>query len=128
MFFADFLSYFMSPGEESARSTWMHKLPDLSSNSTNVALDLSVQVTASAFCAIEAANPAVLREAYGLYGKTLAAHSTLLMLERPSVDMICTSAMLSLFETMQCTTTDTYREHIRLKYILNLCLARPSKR
>lgn len=57
------------------------KLPDLSSNSTNVALDLSVQATASAFCAIEAANLAVLREAYGLYGKTLAAHSTLLMLE-----------------------------------------------
>ncbi|OCK94636.1 uncharacterized protein K441DRAFT_660034 [Cenococcum geophilum 1.58] len=80
----------MSPGEESARSTWMYKLPDLSLNSTNVVLDLSVQVTASAFCAIEAANPAALREAYGLYRKTLAAHSTLLMLEKPSVDMICT--------------------------------------
>ncbi|KAF2464300.1 uncharacterized protein BDR25DRAFT_243020 [Lindgomyces ingoldianus] len=116
-FYANFLSYFTSDGEGKDiqnRMTWLHQLPLLSTDGTNVALALALRATASAFCAVDTANIAVVQEACKLYGQALNAHARLLR-SKPkevTVHMVSTSVMLSIFEAMQATTADGYREHI----------------
>lgn len=116
-FYASFLAYFTSDGEGrdiQNRVTWLHRLPDLSTDGTNIPLTLAVRATATAYCGVETGNSAVLQSAWTFYGQALQAHAKLLR-SRPkevTVHMVSTSVMLSLFEAMQATTADAYREHI----------------
>ncbi|KAF2183443.1 hypothetical protein K469DRAFT_583069 [Zopfia rhizophila CBS 207.26] len=116
-FYANFLSYFTSDGEGKDlqnKMTWMHILPQLSSDGTNTALTLALRATAAAYCGVEAANISVVQDAFKTYGQALHNHARLLQ-SKPkevTVHMISTSVMLSLFEAMQSTTTGAYREHI----------------
>ncbi|KAF2868240.1 hypothetical protein BDV95DRAFT_630794 [Massariosphaeria phaeospora] len=117
-FYGNFLIYFTSDGEGrdlQNRTTWMHSLPQLSSDGSNTALELAVQATAAAYCGIESSNAALVQDACALYGQALQAHARVLRSqarEAVTVHMVSTSVMLSLFEAMQATTADAYRAHI----------------
>ncbi|KAF2807392.1 uncharacterized protein BDZ99DRAFT_79522 [Mytilinidion resinicola] len=100
----------------------MHVLLELSNN-RHEALDLAVKATSTAFCAMELANPAVLREACKLYGRALAAHSSCLTKERSNpnihnIGLICTSVVLSLYEAMDGTSSAGFISHITGSTIL----------
>ena len=118
-FYSNFLAYFTSEGEGrdiQNRLTWLHRLPDLSSDGTNNALTLALRATATAYCGAETGNPAVLQNAFKFYGEALQAHARMLRTRKENqkftVHMVSTSVMLSLFEVMQATTSDAYHEHI----------------
>lgn len=116
-FYSNFLTYFTSDGEGvdiQNRKTWLHQLPDLSTDGTNTALTLALQATASAYCGAETGNMSVVQDAWKLYGQALNTHARLLK-SKPktvTVHMVSTSVMLSIFEAMSSTTADAYREHI----------------
>ena len=116
-FYGKFLTYFTSDGEGidlGNRRTWLHQLPDLSTDGTNTALTLALQATASAYCGAETGNMSVVQEAWKLYGQALNSHARLLKNKKKevTVHMVSTSVMLSIFEAMSSTTADAYREHI----------------
>lgn len=119
-FYARFLSFFTSEGEGNDirnRATWLHRLPQLSVDGTNDALTLAVQATASAYCAAETANPALIRQAWDLYGRAIQTHSRFLARSQKglavvTIHMISTSVLFSFFEAMQATSADAYRSHI----------------
>lgn len=116
-FYANFLTYFTSDGEGADlqnRKTWLHLLPNLSTDGTNTALTLALQATASAYCGKETGNMSVVQDAWKLYGQALKTHARLLKskTETVTVHMVSTSVMLSIFEAMSSTTANAYREHI----------------
>ena len=116
-FFANFLTYFASTGEDKDlqnRMTWMHILPALASDGTNTALTLALRATALAYTGSEARNLAVLQEACKLYGQALHVHARLIKAkpEEVTTHTISTSIMLSMFEAMLSTSGDAYREHV----------------
>ncbi|KAF2727506.1 hypothetical protein EJ04DRAFT_451212 [Polyplosphaeria fusca] len=117
-FYANFLTYFTQSGERTElqnRQTWMHQLPYLSSDGTNVALSLAVRATAFAYCGVEMANLALFQESCKVYGQALNAHSRMIRLNKGkqvTVHMISTSVILSIYEAMRTTTADAYREHL----------------
>ncbi|KAH7081430.1 hypothetical protein BKA63DRAFT_530472 [Paraphoma chrysanthemicola] len=119
-FYARFLAYFTSQGDGKDirnRSSWLHRLPQLSVDGTNGALTLAVQATASSFCAIETDNPSLTHHARDLYGRAIQTHGRFLARSRTAkagvtVHMISTSVLFSFFEAMQATNADAYRSHI----------------
>lgn len=119
-FFGRFLTYFTSEGDGKDiqnRLSWLHRLPQLSVDGTNDALTLAVQATASAYCAVEAHHPCLIRHAWDLYGRAIQSHSRFLSRSRKgstkiTVHMISTSVLFSFFEAMQATSIDAYRSHI----------------
>lgn len=119
-FYARFLAYFTSEGEGRDirnRTTWLHRLPRLSVDGTNDALTLAVQATASAYCAVERGNPALIRHAWDLYGRAIQVHGRFLARSQKgtaavTIHMISTSVLFSFFEAMQATSADAYRSHI----------------
>jgi hypothetical protein len=123
-FYAKFLAYFTSDGEGrdiQNKMTWLHRLPSMSTDGTNTALTLALRATATAYCGSETRNPTVLEQAWKYYGQALQAHARILARQRlakqeidkeVTVHMVSTSVMLSLFEAMQSTTSEAYREHI----------------
>lgn len=120
-FYANFLAYFTSDGEGKDiqnRMTWLHRLPGLSADGTNEALTLALRATATAYCGAETGNTAVLQQAWKFYGQALQEHARLIRskvdfsAKQVTVHMVSTSVMLSLFEAMQATTANAYREHI----------------
>jgi hypothetical protein len=119
-FYARFLSFFTSEGEGKDirnRATWLHRLPLLSVDGTNDALTLAVQATASAYCAAESSNTALIRHAWDLYGRAIQTHSRFLARSQKgiasvTIHMISTSVLFSFFEAMQATSADAYRSHI----------------
>ena len=116
VFYGHFLAYFTTTGESNDirnRQTWLHRLPDLSVDGSNAALNLALQATASAFSSMKTMNPSLLRDACNLYWKALANHSHVLRTKREiTVHTVSTSVLLSLFEAMNATTARAYREHI----------------
>jgi hypothetical protein len=73
-FYARFLAYFTSEGEGNDirnHITWLHRLPQFSTDGTNDALTLAVQATASSYCATETNNLALARHAMDLYGRAI---------------------------------------------------------
>jgi hypothetical protein len=118
-FYANFLVYFTSDGEGrdiQNKMTWLHRLPQLSSDGSNEALTLALKATASAYCGAETGNVSVLQDACRLYGQALQAHAKVLRsraaAQEVTVHMVSTSVMLSLFEAMQATTAQAYCEHV----------------
>lgn len=118
-FYARFLSYFTSEGEFADiqnRFTWLHHLPLLSTDGKNAALVLAMQATASAYCAVESANSALVQYAWSLYGEALRMHGQSLIKSRAThlvtVHMVSTSLLFSFFEAMQAVDVDAYRSHI----------------
>ncbi|KAF2660265.1 hypothetical protein K491DRAFT_711777 [Lophiostoma macrostomum CBS 122681] len=119
-FYANFLVYFTSDGEGrdiGNKMTWLHRLPQMSSDGSNEALTLALRATASAYCGAETGNVSVLQDACRLYGQALQAHAQVLRArsraeKEVTVHMVSTSVMLSLFEAMQATTAQAYCEHV----------------
>lgn len=116
VFYGKFLAYFTSTGESADiqnRVTWLHRLPDLSTDGTNNALTLALHATSSAFAFVKTNNISLLQDAYNLYGKALHMHSHLIRSKKEiTVHMVSTSVLLSIFEAMNATTASAYRQHI----------------
>lgn len=118
-FYARFMSFFTSEGEGrdiQNRLTWLHRLPMFSTDGTNGALELAVQATASAFCAVESGDLSLTRHAWELYGRALRTHGRFLARSRSkhevTVHMVSTSVLFSFFEAMQAANASAYRSHI----------------
>jgi hypothetical protein len=116
VFYSTFLAYFTATGEGEDiqnQQTWLHRLPDFSTDGTNMALEIAVQATASAFSGVKTRNIPLLQDACTLYGRALNMHSRLLRLKKEiTVHMVSTSVLLSIFEAMHATTASAYCEHI----------------
>ncbi|USP75258.1 uncharacterized protein yc1106_02532 [Curvularia clavata] len=118
-FYARFLAYFTSEGESKDiqnRRTWLHSLPILYTDGTNDALVLAVQGTASAYCAVEIGNLALVQHSWQVYGEALRKHTGLISRSTTkhevTVHMVSTSVLFSFFEAMQATSADAYCAHI----------------
>jgi hypothetical protein len=118
-FYARFLAYFTSEGEENDirnRRNWLHSLPVLTTDGTNEALVLALEATASAYCAVESGNLALTQHSWKLYGQALQTHGRFVSLpltrHEVTVHMVSTSVLFSFFEAMQATDADAYRSHI----------------
>jgi hypothetical protein len=119
-FYGRFLAYFTSEGDGKDirnKTSWLHRLPQLSADGSNDALTLAVQATASFYWASEFHDPALTRYAWDLYGHAIQKHRRLLARSRSAtyvvtLHMISTSVLFSLFEAMQATDADAYRQHV----------------
>ena len=120
-FYERFLTYFTSDGDErdiQNRLSWLHLLPAMSTDGTNDALQLAIQATAAAHCALEStsSNPALTRHAWNLYGEALQKHGRTLARspkqEGITIHMVSTSILFSFFEAIQATNAYAYRHHI----------------
>jgi hypothetical protein len=119
-FYSRFLSYFTSEGDGKDirnKTSWLHRLPQLSADGSNDALTLAVQATASSYCASEIHDVALRRHAWDLYGQAIQTHRRLLARSRPAIyavtlHMISTSVLFSFFEAMQATSVEAYRLHV----------------
>jgi hypothetical protein len=120
-FYSTFLAYFTATGEGEDlqnQHTWLQQLPTFSTDGSNMALEIAVQATASAFSGVKHGvnsqqGPQLLQKASALYGKALHMHSRLLRLKKEiTVHMVSTSVLLSIFEAMHATTASAYCEHL----------------
>ena len=118
-FYAHFMAHFTSEGERKDirnRRTWLHSLPVLTTDGTNEALTTAAQATASAYCAVESGNMALIQYSWKMYGEALRAHTR--FVSRPhtkqeiTVHMVSTSVLFSLFEAMQSTNAAAYCSHV----------------
>ena len=90
-FYARFLGYFTTTGAQGGaytpyRTTWMHRLPELSTRATTTshALALALRATAAAYAGLEVRDAALVRFACDAYGVALRAHHVALGARRRS--------------------------------------------
>jgi hypothetical protein len=115
-FYDRFLVYFTSNGENEDiqnKRTWLHHLPDMSTDGTNNALSLALYAAASAFSGTKTGNVPLIQDAWSVYGKALQTHSRLIRSKKKvTAHMLSTSVLLSIFEAMNATSASAYREHV----------------
>jgi hypothetical protein len=115
-FYGNFLAYFTTTGEAGDiqnRKTWLHRLPDFAADGSNGALELAVQATASAFFFAETRHPPLMQDALKIYGRSLNQHFHILRTKKKiTMHTVSTSVLLSIFEAMNATTANAYRQHI----------------
>lgn len=115
-FFGNFLAYFTTHGEAGDignRQTWLHRLPQFAADGSNVALELAVRASASAFSFTRTRHPPLMQDALKLYGRALRQHVHILKTKKKiTMHTVSTSVLLSIFEAMNATTASAYRQHI----------------
>ncbi|KAF2642876.1 hypothetical protein P280DRAFT_468180 [Massarina eburnea CBS 473.64] len=119
LFYDRFLLYFTSSGENEDiqnRMTWLHRLPDMSTDGTNNALSLALYAAASAFSGMKTRNLALVQDACNVYGKALQLHGKVIQQRgkkgKITAHMVSTSVLLSIFEAMNATSSEAYRGHV----------------
>ena len=118
-FYRDFLTYFTTEGEGEDiqnKLTWLQLLPNLAADTSDYALVLALQSTATAYGGIMTLNTPLTQHARHLYGIALQTYYHLLKQSRSrtnfTVHMVSTSVLFSFFEAMQATTAEAYLAHI----------------
>ncbi|KAF1956991.1 hypothetical protein CC80DRAFT_381890, partial [Byssothecium circinans] len=119
LFYDQFLIYFTSSGETEDiqnRQTWLHLLPNMSTDGTDNALSLALYAAASAFSGMKTRNLSLLQDSCNIYGKALQTHGRLIRQKgkggKITAHMVSTSVLLSIFEAMNATSSEAYRGHV----------------
>lgn len=115
IFVSEFVSFFTDRSTTKPMRSWLTELQGGSVKDESLALELSMQATALAYCGVASRNPAAVKEACATYGFALSRHSRSISgaSESLGTDSICTSVMLSLFEAICSTNYLAYGEHLR---------------
>jgi hypothetical protein len=111
---SEFMTFLTPTTEGPVGRPWLDGLQDISLDQRGPTLDISLDAAATVFCGISAKNDVVIMEACRLYGNALSRLSTAISRGPgvPSLATICTSVILSLFETIWSTNTLAYATHL----------------
>jgi len=111
---SEFMTFLTPTTEGPVGRPWLDGLQDISLAQRGPALDISLDAAATVFCGISAKSDVVVMEACRLYGNALSQLSTAISKGPgvPSLATICTSIILSLFETIWSTNTLAYATHL----------------
>ena len=116
---SEFLSFITARDELSHSKSWLVEIQRGSLNSidkTNPqALELAIQATALAYCGYSCRNTELVRYGREIYSHALTQHYETLSRGRgtsPTITIICTSMILSIFESMCSTNTNAYGTHL----------------
>ncbi|KAH8898788.1 hypothetical protein GQ53DRAFT_359899 [Thozetella sp. PMI_491] len=113
-FISEFMTFLTPATDGPAGRPWLYGLDDIPQSQRGPALDVSLKATATVFCGIFAKNDVVVMEARQVYGHALSKQSTAISKTSgvPTVATICTTVILSLFETIWSTSTAAYAAHL----------------
>ncbi|KAH6898074.1 hypothetical protein B0T10DRAFT_99717 [Thelonectria olida] len=114
-FIAEFVSFITARNEQARRQSWLTEIQRGSIVDEGLAIDLSMQATALAYCGAASNNPAAVREACRIYGTALSKHSRSIAHDSTSLRAasLYTCVMLSLFEAICSTSSVAYGTHLR---------------
>lgn len=113
-FMSEFITFTSCNSDGPSRLAWLSQMGDIPQGHRGPALDISIQAVATAYCAVESNNPAALQEACRMYGEALSLHSKSISHQprAPSLGVLCTSVVLSLFEAIWGTNGEAYCAHL----------------
>jgi hypothetical protein len=113
-FLSEFISFIGSNYDTPTSPAWLTQLDGIPQDQRGAALDLSLQATATAHCGVQSQNPSAIREACKMYGEALSLHRRSLSKQTrtPTTAVICTSVILSLFESIWSTSFHAYCVHL----------------
>lgn len=113
-FLSEFITSVTSIADTPTKPAWLTQLDDIPRDQRDPVLDLALQATATAYCAVQERNFPVIQDACRMYGEALSEHSKSIfrLSEGPTTAVICTSVVLSLFEAIWPTAYDTYCIHL----------------
>ena len=114
-FISEFVSFITARNEQARRQSWLTEIQRGSIVDEGLALELSMQATALAYCGSASSNPAAVREACNVYGRALSNHSKSIAQDLSSLRAasLCTCVMLSIFEAICATNPLAYGTHLR---------------
>ncbi|KAF4972943.1 hypothetical protein FZEAL_9473 [Fusarium zealandicum] len=128
-FISEFVSFITARNEQARRQSWLTELQRGSIVDEGLALDLSMQATALAYCGAMSNQPAAVREACNIYGRALLKHSRSMAqdLDSHRAASLCTCVMLSFFEAICSSNPVAYGSHLRAARKLLAFVPRDSK-
>lgn len=114
VFVSEFVSFITARNAQLRNKSWLSEIQRGSVRDSGLALDLSMQATALAYCGMVSKNPAAVRQACNLYGTVLPQHSRAISGHAgpPQAAAISTSVILSFFEAMCSTNSKAYATHL----------------